>query len=121
MVTFVKFFGIAIALTGLIFLINPMALKQYISFWKKERRIRAGGVLTIPVGIIFLIAAPRCRLAGLITILGIWSIIKGVLLLTLRQRKINAYLNWWLNRPDSAASFLGIIALAFGVLIVYGA
>ncbi len=121
MLIFVKLFGVVIACMGIIFLINPKAFKQYISFWKQEKRIRVGGVLTIPFGIIFLIAAPQCRLTGLITVLGIWCIIKAVLLLTLRQKKINAYLDWWLNKPVSPTRFLGLIALAFGVLIIYAA
>ena len=121
MVIFVKLFGIVIVLVGLLFLINPKTLKQYISFWKQEKRLRIGGVLAIPFGIIFLIAAPQCRLAWLITVLGIWSIIKGALLLTLGQKKINVYLDWWLEKPVLAIRFLGLIALAFGVLLIYAA
>ena len=121
MLIFVKLFGVVITCMGIIFLINPKAFKQYISFWKQEKRLRIGGVLAIPFGIIFLIAAPQCRLTGLITVLGIWSIIKGVLLLTLGQKKIYAYLDWWLNKPILATPFLGLIALVFGVLIIYAA
>ncbi len=121
MLIFVKLFGIVIVVMGIIFLINPKALKQYISFWKQEKRIRIGGILAIPFGIVFLIAAPQCRLTGFITVLGIWSIIKGVLLLTLGQKKINAYLDWWLNKPISTTRFLGLIVLAFGALVFYSA
>ena len=121
MLIFVKLFGVVIACMGIIFLINPKAFKQYISFWKQEKRLRIGGILTIPFGIIFLIAAPQCRLTGLITVLGIWCIIKGALLLTLGQKKINVYLDWWLEKPVLATRFLGLIALAFGVLLFYAA
>ncbi len=121
MVIFVKLFGIVIVFVGLLFLINPKALKQYFSFWKQEKRLRIGGVGAALFGIIFLIAASQCRLAWLITVLGIWSVIKGVLLLALAQKKINAYLDWWLNRPVSVTRFLGLIALVFGVLIIYAA
>ena len=121
MVIFVKLFGIVIVVMGIIFLINPKALKQYISFWKQEKRLRIGGVVTIPLGIIFLIAAPQCRLTGFITVLGIWCIIKGVLLLTLGQKKIYVYLDWWLNKPTLATRFLSLIVLAFGALVFYSA
>ncbi len=121
MVTFVRLFGIVIVIMGIIFLMNQKALKQYFSFWKQEKRLRIGGIGAILFGIIFLIAASQCRLAWLITVLGIWSIIKGVLLLTLAQKKINAYLDWWLERPLSVIRLLGIVVLAFGVLIIYSA
>jgi len=121
MLTFVRLFGVIIICMGIIFLISPRAIKQYISFWKQEKRLRIGGIACIPFGIVFLIAAPQCRLTGLITVLGIWSIIKGVLLLTISQKKMGAYLDWWLNKPILVTRFLFIIMLAFGVLLIYSA
>jgi len=121
MLIFVKLFGVVIACMGIIFLINPKALKQYISFWKQGKRLRMGGIISIPFGIVLLIAAPQCRLTGFITVLGIWSIIKGVLLLTLSQKKMNAYLDWWLKKPILVIRFLFIIMLAFGLLLIYSA
>ncbi|MGB2630295.1 MAG: hypothetical protein WBD24_06790 [Candidatus Omnitrophota bacterium] len=118
---FVKLFGIVIVVVGIIFLMNPKTLKQYMSFWKQEKRLRIGGIVAILFGAIFLIAASQCRLAWLITILGIWAIIKGVLLLTLSQKKIYAFLDWWVERPISGIRFLGLIALAFGALVFYSA
>ena len=37
------------------------------------------------------------------------------------EKKINAYLDWWLERPLSVIRLLGIVALAFGILIIYAA
>jgi len=121
MVMFIKLFGIVIAVMGIIFLINPKTLKQYFLFWKQEKRLQIGGIIAIIFGIIFLIAAPQCRLTGLIIVLGIWSIIKGALLFMLGQKKIYAYLDWWLSKPVSVTRFLGLIALAFGALLIYSA
>ncbi|MCK4463936.1 MAG: hypothetical protein KAU58_06460, partial [Candidatus Omnitrophica bacterium] len=116
-----RLFGIVILVMGTIFLVKKDALKQYLSYWKQEKRIRIGGIIAIPFGIIFLLAASQCRLTWLIAVLGIWSIIKGVLLLTLGQEKINTYLDWWLNRPTSRTRLLSLIAIAFGILIIYAA
>lgn len=119
MVILVKLFGVIIVVAGVIFLINPKALKQYISFWKQQKRLQIGGVVAILFGIIFLIAASQCRVAWLITILGIWSIIKGVLLFAVSQKKLYAYLDWWTGKPNSVIRFIGVIALAIGALIIY--
>lgn len=121
MLIFVKLFGAVIACMGIIFLINPKTLKQYISFWKQAKRLQTGGIISILFGAILLIAAPQCKLTGFITVLGIWSIIKGVLLLTLNKKKIYTYLDWWLNKPTLSTRSLGFIALAFGVLLIYSA
>ncbi|MFH1594511.1 MAG: hypothetical protein ABID09_07430 [Candidatus Omnitrophota bacterium] len=121
MVLFVRLFGIVVVIMGIIFLRDPKALGQYVSFWKQKKRLQAGGILATLFGIVFLIAAPVCRLTSLITVLGIWSIIKGVLLLTLGQKKLNAYIDWWLKKPVSWARSIGILALAFGILLIYAA
>ena len=121
MTIFVKFLGIVIVVMGIIFLINTKGLRQYILFWKQEKRLQIGGIIAIIFGIFFLIAAPQCRLTWLITVFGIWSIIKGVLLLTLSQKKIYAYLDRWLNKSISVTRFLGLVALAFGALLIYSA
>jgi uncharacterized protein YjeT (DUF2065 family) len=121
MIIFVKLFGIVIVVMGIIFLANPKTLKQYLLFWKNEKNLKKGGILSIAVGIIFLIAASDCRLAGLVTVLGIWSIIKGVLLLTFKQKKLLAYIDWWLEKSISKVRIMGIVALAIGALILYSA
>jgi len=121
MVLFVKLFGVAIVVMGIIFLQNPKALNQYLSFWKEDKRLRMGAILALLFGVIFLMAASECRLTLLINILGIWSIIKGVLLLTLAKKKIYAYLDWWLDKPVSTTRILSGIVLAFGILLIYSA
>lgn len=121
MVILVRIFGILIVVMGIIFLVSPKIMKQYIAFWKQQRRLYAGGIFSLLFGVIFLLAALQCRLAWVIIVLGIWAIIKGVLLLTLGLKRINAYLNWWFERSLSAIRLLAIIAIAFGVLIIYSA
>jgi len=121
MVVFVKLFGVLCVIMGVIFAIKPKAFDDYISFWKKIKNLRIGGVVSILFGFIFLTAAPQCDLAGLITVLGIWAIIKGVLLLTLKPEKLYAYIDWWVKKIGSYTRVLSAIIIAFGALILYAA
>jgi accessory gene regulator protein AgrB len=121
MVVLVALFGVIIAALGIIFFAKPKTSKQYIAYWKQDKRLKNGAILSLLFGIIFLIVATECRLTGLIIILGVWSIIKGVLLLTLKKQKIYAYLDWWLNKPESTTRYIGLIAFAFGILLIYAA
>ncbi|MFH1996892.1 MAG: hypothetical protein ABIJ27_07885 [Candidatus Omnitrophota bacterium] len=114
-------FGAAIAIMGIVFLKDQKALEKYIMFWKKEKRLRVGGVFAILIGVVFLIVAPECRLSGLVTFFGLWSIIKGVLLLTLSEKKMFVYLDWWLNKPVLKIRFIGILAIIIGALFMYAA
>ena len=119
MLILVKLLGIIIVVMGFIFLINPTAFKQYASFWQQRKRIIMGGILSLLFGVIFLLVASECKLRGVIIVFGIWAIIKGVLLFALEQEKLNAYLNWWIEKPLSVIRFFGFITLAVGILLIY--
>ena len=119
MLLIVKLFAVVIALIGVTFAVNPAIIKQYILFWKEKKRIKMAGVTVILLGMLFLIAAPRCGISWIITLLGIWSIIKGVILLTMSHKKIVSYLDWWGARPLRNMRLLGILAAVLGILLVY--
>jgi len=119
MTVLVKLFGIFALIFGIAIAIKPLIINKYFSFCKKGNYLKIGGIIAILVGIIFLIAAPGCRLAWLITILGIWSIIKGILLLVVSREKLFAYLDWWQSKPSSALRILGVITIIIGGLLIY--
>lgn len=120
-VMFVRLFGIVVVFAGILFSISKKALKDYIAFWKSEKRLKVGGVGALLFGVIFLIAASQCRVSWLITVLGIWSIIKGALLLTLSVKKLYGYFDWWQDKSILTIRIIGLIAVCFGALLIYSA
>lgn len=121
MVMLVRVLGVVIVIMGVIFGLNPGLFQQYVKFWRSRRKLIAGGILSFLFGVIFLLSASKCRLPVVIIVIGIWSLIKGVLLFILNEKKLNAYCEWWLKRPLLIIRFLGFIVLAFGGLILYSA
>ena len=121
MVLLVRFFGVIIVFVGIIFMSRKNAFKNYISFWNNEKRLKAGGVGALLFGILFLVAAPQCRIVWLIAVLGIWSIIKGILLIVISPKKILGYFDWMNSKPASVVRYLSIVAIAFGILLIYSA
>ncbi|MFH1836768.1 MAG: hypothetical protein ABH862_01460 [Candidatus Omnitrophota bacterium] len=119
MVILVKLFGMLAAAAGIIFTLKPDILKRYIEFWKRIKRLRIGGIISILFGIIFLMAASQCKWVLFIQVLGIWAIIKGVLLLTLGEKVMNSYFAYWENKPASVIRYFSLIIIAIGVLVLY--
>jgi len=115
--TFIKFLGVIVVVMGIVFLVNTNALRQFSLFWKRGKRLQIGAAIDFAFGIFFLLAAPQCRLPGLITIFGILALIEGVLILTFNQK----YLDWWLSKPIVFTRFAGFITVASGVLLIYSA
>lgn len=119
MVILVKLIGIVIAAMGGVFLLNPKLCKQYATFWEQGRRLSLGGILAILIGVILLLAASEARLVGVITALGILSLLKGILILAFGQEKAKAMLKWWQGRPLSVLRLAALIVIAFGALLIY--
>jgi len=115
----VRLLGAVIVIMGFIFGIKPEVFQKYVKFWNSRKRIVTGGVISLLFGIIFLLAAFKCRGPVVITIFGIWAIIKGIILFVINEKKLNAYLEWWLEKPLSAMRIMGIILLALGILVVW--
>lgn len=121
MVILVKFFGILIAAMGIMFMASSKTLERYMAFWRSKKRLFIGGIVSILFGVVFLLAAPQCRLSGLITVFGVWAIVKGVLLFMIPQDKITAYLDWWMKKPNTTIRLLGLFSIAIGILFIYAA
>lgn len=121
MVILVKLFGIVIVVFGVIYLLNPNIMKQYVAFWKQAKRIFIGAVLSLLIGIIFLLAAPQCRLPWFVAAFGILGLIKGIVLFAIGQEKAIAMINWWAGRSVTFLRIHALIALALGALLIYSA
>ena len=119
MAMLVRLLGAVIVVMGLIFGIKPEVFQKYVKFWNSRKRIVIGGIISFLFGVVFLLSASRCRVPAVITILGIWAIIKGIILFVLKERRLSTYLEWWSKKPLSVMRLIGIISLAFGILIIW--
>jgi hypothetical protein len=111
--------GVLIVSLGIAALLKPQLLKIFSGFWSKEKRLYLAGVLRIMFGFILLLAAPKAKLFWVVTIFGLVSLIKGVLLLALKPGRIKSSIHWWSQRPTQAIRALAVLTIALGILLVY--
>ncbi len=119
MVGLVTLAGIMMVAVGAIYLVKPVLMKKVMRFWTKGARIYLGGILSLLFGVIFLITATECALTWFIVLLGILSLIKGVLLFVLGPKKILPLVERLTKGPQSALRVFAIVAIAMGVLLIY--
>lgn len=117
----VKLIGIILVAKGAIFLTKVSLLKKVIKICISKNYIYFGGLLSIVVGVLFLIAASSCRAFWLIILLGIISIIKGVVIFTPLRFKMISFANKTREGSSSKLRFLATIIFAIGILIIYAA
>ncbi|MBU4313109.1 MAG: hypothetical protein KJ706_10405 [Candidatus Omnitrophica bacterium] len=93
-------------------------MKDYVAFWKQGKRLLVGGIVNILLGILFLKVASQCRIPGVITAMGIISLIKGIALVIRGPEKAKAMLDYWANKSPKAMRLFAILAIAIGLLML---
>ncbi|MBU1148144.1 MAG: DUF2065 family protein [Candidatus Omnitrophica bacterium] len=119
MLALIRLLAIAIIVMGVIFLLNPKALKSYATFWKQGKRLYVGAIINILFAVIFLSSASQCRISGVILVMGIMSLIKGIYLLVLGPEKMKAKFDKWSQKPDGIARIMSLVVIAIGALLIY--
>ena len=119
MANIVWIIGALVAIWGIVAVIMPGRMKACIQFvWQKRL---AYGVVAVKIigGVIFLIFARECNIPWLILTIGLLSAGGSILFCFLPFKKIQAYLQWWIKRPLWLYRIWGILAAAFGGLLMY--
>jgi len=119
MLILVKLIGIITVGMGIIFLLSPKTMRQFMLLWEKGKRLYIGCILRILIGIIFLLAASQCRLVGVIVTLGILLIISGSIIFILGLDRVKTMLKWWYGRSLLVLRLIALIPIAVGVVILY--
>jgi len=121
MLTLVKVVGVLIVALGIAILVDPKIFKRFISFWQDEKKLYAGGVLSIVIGLIFITNASLCIKPWIITLMGIIALIKGPVLFLLGPAKVKKIISGYANKPPKTVRALAILYLVFGFLVIWSA
>jgi len=121
MLILVKLVGIVVVAIGIIFLLIPKTMRQWMVFCEKGIRPYVMGVLRILVGILFLLAAPQSRVVWVIITFGVLALIGGITFFVLGLEKVKGMLRWWHGRSLPLLRLIALLATAIGVMILYSA
>ena len=112
--------GALVVAEAAVILIRPGVYRKFIRFFTYGRLLYIPAAIAIAVGIVFLIYARDCRQPWIFIVFGLIAAIKGVAIFLIKPQSLKDTLTWLIERSDTTLRLLGILALAVGVLIVYG-
>ncbi|RLC35390.1 MAG: hypothetical protein DRZ76_00210 [Candidatus Nealsonbacteria bacterium] len=121
MVVIVKLLGLIIAALVICLIIKPQLVSKWMDFWKKGKNMYLGGLISLIIGTILLLAASQCKLTWIVVLVGILSLIKGILLFVLKPAKIELWMNWWISKPVIIIRLALLFNLGIGLLLIYSA
>lgn len=117
----IKIIGVIVIVVGIAYIVRPGIMKWLLEFFKKGSNIYIAGLLRFVSGIIFLLAARECSKPVIIGVLGVLFLLGGFLIFILGPKRAAPFLEWWLKKPNWVLQVLAVIAMLFGVLIIYAA
>lgn len=121
MVAVVKLLGIAMVAFAVAYLVRQDLMKKSMELWQKGNNLYLGGVLSILLGIILLIAASHCQVVWFVVVMGILSLLKGAGLFILGPEKMKKRMKMISSKPVGIQRLLAVSILVLGALLIYAA
>ena len=119
MLILVRLVGIILAAMGIVFLLSPKRMRQWMVFCEKGVRPYMMGALRILVGILFLLAASQSRVVWVIVTIGILVLLGSITIFILGLERVKSMLRWSQARSLPVLRLIALLAIAIGVLILY--
>jgi hypothetical protein len=111
--------GWLILLLGLLGIASPHSLVNGVLGMSSATRFCVTVIVRIVVGIIFLFAARRCRVAWLVYLFGVIILLSGLVLLFLGAGRLDEIINWFAARSDLGLRSAYVLDVIIGALLIF--
>lgn len=115
----VSIVGLAVAAIGLLGVVAPAALTNLLTRWRVLIQLPVTLGLRLAFGLLFLVAAPHCRLPELVRVVGIVELVGAAILLAAGPELLQRFSTWWLQQSPAFVRYWCSGALSFGILLAY--
>jgi hypothetical protein len=115
----IKALGLIMAAMGVAFAIVPKKMAKILHYFKHGKRMYIVGIVRLVFATIFLLAASQCRWPWFIGILGILTLVSGVLIFSLKLKVLRSVLDWFSGLSKKVMRITGGIVVIIGVLIIF--
>ena len=111
--------GLGVAVVGLWGVAAPAVLTRTLDRWRPLTALPLTVTVRILVGLVFLVAAPECRLPTFVRLVGLLELAGAVTLLALGAGRLARFVEWCVQGPASFVRYWCLSALALGTLLLY--
>lgn len=111
--------GLLLTLAGIVLAVAPQRLLDWIRGMESRTRFGVAIGARAVMGVLFLLAAPACRQPLVVQIVGWIALVAAVGILLMGRNRLDRFLAWWLERPLGFLRGWSVVAMGFGVLLLY--
>lgn len=102
-----------------VLLVKPDLYRKFIKLFGRGMLSYIPAAIAIVVGVVFLIFARDCHIPWVIIVVGLIAAVKGISIFAVKLETLKGVVNWLSERSDVTLRLFGLLALAFGALILY--
>ena len=107
-------------LTGLLGLFKPQKLIQFVNVsWESDWGFWFAVCYRLVLGILLFLISDSTRYPIVIYYLGILFIFSGVTGFLIGKKHLTKLIDWWLSKPENLCRGWSVIAVAFGLFLIY--
>lgn len=117
----VKTIGILTICCATIALFSPATARRIVQYLKEGKRLYYAAASRVLIGILLIIASFSCRFMEVVLGLGIFAVLAGGLPMALGLPRMQAFVDWWMQKSDNVLRAMTAIALLFGAALIYAA
>jgi hypothetical protein len=115
----VSLVGAVIGLLAAIGIFAPFRAVRWIRDWHPPSRFWLAVLWRLVLGVFLIRAAPECRTPRLVLALGGLALAAGIAILVMGPRRLDALVDWWLDRSAAVLAVSFAAAAALGCFLVY--
>jgi len=108
-----------VAALGALGVASPLRLLGVVRYFQTPAGLYFAAALRVVLGVALFFAAPTSRAPELLRILGVVSIVGGVITPFFGLERFRKLLDWWSARGSTFVRAWAAIALAFGLFLAY--
>ena len=111
--------GALIAATGVFGMVWPRALSTLMLGWSPTVLLGTAVGVRVALGVIFLLAAPRCRFPRAMYALGCLALGAAAVVTLLGGGHLEAVVRWWASQPEVVVRSTYALPVLFGGFLAY--
>jgi hypothetical protein len=115
----VTLFGLIIAAVGVVGMVRPAQLVAGMLNWPAAVLLAVAVAVRLVLGIVFVLAAPSCRLPRVMYVLGIVALFAALVVLLLGPDRVQSLVQWWAGQPSLVVRAMYAGTVLFGAFLVY--
>lgn len=111
--------GALVIAEAAVILVKPDLYRKFIKLFGRGMLLYIPAAIAIVVGVVFLVFARDCHIPWVIIVIGLIAAVKGISIFAVKLETLKGVVNWLSERSDITLRLFGLLALAFGALILY--